>query len=142
MNETKSQELFKRALQVIPGGVNSPVRAFKSVGGTPIYMKKGEGCHLFDADGNKYLDFCNSWGPLIAGHRHPSIVAAIQDQSTRALTVGTCTEEEVLLAEFIVNRLSSIGVEQVRFVSSGTEAVMSAVRVARGYTKRSKIIKF
>ncbi|MCE9596868.1 MAG: glutamate-1-semialdehyde 2,1-aminomutase [Spirochaetia bacterium] len=146
MNIRKSEELFERAKRVIPGGVNSPVRAFRSVGGTPIYMKSGEGARLVDADGNEYLDFCNSWGPLITGHRHPAILEAIQEQLGRALTFGTPCEQEVLLAEHVIERLKTSipdsRIERIRFTSSGTEAVMSAIRLARGFTGKNKIIKF
>ncbi len=144
MKTFQSETLYTRALRVIPGGVNSPVRAFRSVGGTPIFMKEGNGKYLIDADGNQYLDFCSSWGPLIAGHRHPEIIAAIHEQVDRALTFGTPCEGEVLLAETIIQRLRPEipTVEKVRFVSSGTEAVMSALRLARGATGRNKVIKF
>jgi len=144
MNTSKSDALYKRAINVIPGGVNSPVRAFRSVGGTPIFLKRGEGCFITDEDSNRYLDFCNSWGPLISGHCHPDIVAAIRSQSDRALTFGAPCEEEVLLAEYIIEHLGKQipSIQKVRFVSSGTEAVMSALRLARGYTKRNKVIKF
>jgi len=144
MNHTKSEELFKRAVEVIPGGVNSPVRAFRSVGGTPIFMQSGEGCRIKDADGNTYIDFCSSWGPLISGHRPPEIIDAIRKQADKALTFGTPCEEEVQLAEHIVHKLKSTikSIEKIRFVSSGTEAVMSALRLARGYTGRTKVIKF
>lgn len=138
----KSTDLFTRAQRVIPGGVNSPVRAFRSVGGTPVFMESGEGCFVLDVDGNRYLDFCNSWGPLISGHRPPAVVAAVRAQCEQALTFGTPCEGEVLLAEFLVGSLAKVGVDRIRFVSSGTEAVMSALRLARGFTKRSKVIKF
>ena len=144
MNTSKSESLYKKAIQLIPGGVNSPVRAFRSVGGTPLFMKSGEGCRLTDADGNTYLDFCNSWGPLITGHRHPEIVKAIKMQADLALTFGTPCENEITLAEFILDGLKKTvpSAEKIRFVNSGTEAVMSALRLARGYTKKNKIIKF
>ena len=144
MNINKSEELYKRAVRVIPGGVNSPVRAFRSVGGTPVFMKSGEGCRITDADGNAYLDFCNSWGPLISGHRHPDIVRAIKSQADLALTFGTPCENEVLLAEYIIEKINKLvpTVEKIRFVNSGTEAVMSALRLARGFTGKNKIIKF
>ena len=144
MNINKSEELYKRAVRVIPGGVNSPVRAFRSVGGTPVFMKSGEGCRITDADGNTYLDFCNSWGPLISGHRHPDIVRAIKSQADLALTFGTPCENEVLLAEYIIEKINKLvpTVEKIRFVNSGTEAVMSALRLARGFTGKNKIIKF
>ena len=139
---TKSQELFGRATAVIPGGVNSPVRAFRSVGGTPVFFESGSGCTLTDVDGNQFVDFCSSWGPLISGHRPPAVVAAIENQCKRALTFGAPCEAEVLLAEQVVHQLHMYGVERVRFVNSGTEAVMSALRLARGFTGRNKFIKF
>jgi len=137
---SKSQELFERSNRVIPGGVNSPVRAFKSVGGVPRFVERGEGAYLFDADGNRYLDFCCSWGPLILGHADPDVVSAVQSQVESGMTYGAATELECRLAEFIVNRVEPV--ERIRFVSSGTEAVMSAIRLARGYTKRDLILKF
>jgi len=136
----KSQELFERSSRVIPGGVNSPVRAFKSVGGVPRFVERGEGAYLFDADGNRYLDFCCSWGPLILGHADSDVVSAVTEQVERGMTFGAATELECRLAEFIVNRVEQV--ERIRFVSSGTEAVMSAIRLARGYTKRDLILKF
>ncbi len=144
MNRTASDALYERARQVIPGGVNSPVRAFRSVGGTPIFMRAGQGAYLEDVDGNEYVDFCNSWGPLITGHRHPAIMEAIRAQIDNALTFGTPCEEEVILAEFVIGRLRPTvpSIEKIRFVNSGTEAVMSALRLARGFTGRAKIIKF
>lgn len=142
--ETESRAFYERAKAVIPGGVNSPVRAFRAVGGTPLYMERGEGCRLYDADRNEFIDFCNSWGPLITGHRHPAVLAALQDQMTRALTFGTPCEQEVLLAEFLITNLKPLiaTIERVRFTSSGTEAVMSALRLARGFTGRAKVLKF
>lgn len=122
------------------GGVNSPVRAFKAVGGTPIYIDRGEGAFLYDVDGNKYLDFCCSWGPLILGHSHPDVISAINKTAARGTSFGTVHENEVLLAEKIIALCPHI--ERIRFVSSGTEAVMSAVRLARGFTGRDKIVKF
>ncbi len=146
MNERlhTSQKLYDRAVQTIPGGVNSPVRAFRSVGGTPIFMSRGEGYRITDVDDNEFIDFCCSWGPLIHGHRHPEIMKAIQRQMERALTFGTPCEAEVELAEFVIQRLQPRvpTAERIRFVSSGTEAVMSALRLARGFTGRKKIIKF
>lgn len=140
MKRERSEELFERAKKVIPGGVNSPVRAFKAVGGQPLFIERGEGAYLYDADGNTYLDCIGSWGPLILGHAHPHIVAAITAQLTKGTTFGAPTELEVRLATEIVEAVPSI--EKVRLVSSGTEATMSAIRVARGYTGRSKIVKF
>jgi glutamate-1-semialdehyde 2,1-aminomutase len=134
-----SETLFQRALAVVPGGVNSPVRAFKSVGGTPRFMVRGVGPWLFDADGQRYVDLVCSWGPLIHGHAHPEVVEAVQVAAAKGTSFGTPTPGEVELAEEIVARTA---VEQVRLVSSGTEATMSAIRLARGYTGRGKVIKF
>ena len=136
----RSEQLFERACRVIPGGVNSPVRAFKAVGGTPLFVQRGEGQSLIDADGRKYLDLVNSWGALILGHAHPAVVAAITDMARSGTTFGAPCAGEVELAERIV--ASYPGLEQVRFVSSGTEAVMSAIRVARAFTGRDLIVKF
>jgi glutamate-1-semialdehyde 2,1-aminomutase len=135
-----SDALWARAQKVIPGGVNSPVRAFKSVGGTPRFIERGEGPWLFDVDGHRYLDFCNSWGPLILGHAYPEVARAVEHAVRDGMSFGAPTEAEVLLAERIVSMVPFT--EQVRMVSSGTEAVMSAVRLARGVTGRSKIVKF
>ena len=140
MKHSKSAQLFAEAEQVIPGGVNSPVRAFKSVGGDPLFMQRGEGPYIFDVDGNRYLDHVMSWGPLIFGHAPSRIIAAIIESAERGTSFGASTEAEVRLAQKIVAAVPSV--EKVRLVSSGTEAVMSAVRVARGFTKRDKIIKF
>ncbi|BCJ72036.1 glutamate-1-semialdehyde 2,1-aminomutase [Catellatospora sp. IY07-71] len=134
-----SQALFDRAAAIVPGGVNSPVRAFRAVGGTPRFMVRGEGPWLFDADGRRYADLVCSWGPLLLGHAHPEVVAAIQDAATRGTSFGTPTPGEVELAEELVARTAA---EQIRLVNSGTEATMSAIRLARGHTGRSKIIKF
>ncbi|WP_018347655.1 glutamate-1-semialdehyde 2,1-aminomutase [Longispora albida] len=134
-----SQELFDRAQAIVPGGVNSPVRAFRSVGGTPRFMVSGTGCRMTDADGREYVDLVASWGPLLHGHAHPEVVAAIREAAGQGTSFGTPTPGEVALAEELVARTP---VEQVRLVSSGTEATMSALRLARGYTGRSKIIKF
>lgn len=135
-----SKRWFERAVNVVPGGVSSPVRAFHAVGGDPVFMERGEGVHLYDVDGNRYLDLCSSWGPLILGHCHPDVVAAVNDAVSHGMSFGTATPTEVELAEMMTEKVKPL--ETVRFVSSGTEAVMSAVRVARGYTKRDKIIKF
>ena len=135
-----SERLFARAQQVIPGGVNSPVRAFRSVGGTPRFIARGEGPYLVDADGNRYLDLVLSWGPLILGHAHPDVLAAVADAAARGTTFGAPTELEVRLAERVVATFPSV--EMVRFVSSGTEAAMSAVRLARAATGRRAIVKF
>lgn len=132
--------LFAEAQRVIPGGVNSPVRAFKSVGGDPLFMQRGEGPYIFDVDGNRYIDHVLSWGPLIFGHAPPRIIQAVTDAATRGTSFGASTEAEVRLAQKIVAAVPSV--EKVRLVNSGTEAVMSAVRVARGFTKRDMIIKF
>jgi glutamate-1-semialdehyde 2,1-aminomutase len=136
----RSAALFERASTVIPGGVNSPVRAFHSVGGTPRFMVSGQGPYLTDADGNRYVDLVGSWGPMILGHAHPAVVAATQEAAAHGLSFGTPTEGEVALAEEIIGRVAPV--EQVRLVNSGTEATMSAIRLARGFTGRSKIIKF
>lgn len=136
----RSSALFEQAKEYIPGGVNSPVRAFKSVGGTPVYMQSARGAELTDVDGKTYLDYICSWGPTIIGHRHPHIVDAIKKQADVGLTYGTPTERETEIARLIIEMNPMV--EQVRMVNSGTEACMSAVRLARGYTSRSKIIKF
>ena len=139
-NRTTSEELFKRASLVIPGGVNSPVRAFKAVGGNPIFMKSAKGAYLTDEDGNQYLDFINSWGPMILGHASEVVVEAVQKVLTDSFSFGAPTRREVDMAELIVSIVPSV--EVVRMVNSGTEATMSAVRLARGFTGRDKIIKF
>ena len=140
MTHAKSEALFQRALSLIPGGVNSPVRAFRSVGGNPPFIARGEGSHIFDVDGNRYIDYVGSWGPLLLGHRHPAILEALE----RALAVGTSfgapTAQEVELAEAICEAVPSI--EMVRLVNSGTEATMAAIRVARGFTGRDLTVKF
>ena len=136
----KSEALYARAEQVFPAGVNSPVRAFRSVHGKPLFMAKGEGSKLFDADGNEYLDLNSSWGPLISGHAHPVVVDAVKEAAEKGVSFGAPCEYELELGELIVNGIKDI--DQVRFVSSGTEAVMSALRLARGATGRDKIIKF
>ena len=136
----KSAELFERAQRVIPGGVNSPVRAFRAVGGTPRFMVRGQGPYLTDADGNTYVDLVASWGPMILGHAHPAVVEAVQQAASRGLSFGTPTEGELELAEEIIARVAPV--EEVRLVNSGTEATMSAIRLARGATGRTKIIKF
>ena len=140
MNTATSDDLFKRAQLVIPGGVNSPVRAFRSVGGTPRFVREGEGPRIFDVDGNRYLDYVCSWGPLIFGHAHAEIVAAARAALDRGSSYGAPTQAEVELAETIVERVP--GVEQVRLVSSGTEAGMSSIRLARAATGREKVVKF
>ena len=140
MNHEKSLQLFQEAVKVIPGGVNSPVRAFRAVGGNPLFIERGAGTRLFDVDGNEYLDCIGSWGPLILGHAHPQILAAITNQLSSGTTFGAPTELEVRLATRICAAVPSV--EKVRLVSSGTEATMSAIRVARGWTGRDKIVKF
>jgi glutamate-1-semialdehyde 2,1-aminomutase len=140
MNTDRSQQLFETAQRLIPGGVNSPVRAFRGVGGTPRFIAHGEGPYLVDADGNRSIDYVLSWGPLILGHAHPAVVAAICEQAVRGTTFGAPTELENELAERVIALMPNI--ELIRFVSSGTEAVMSVLRLARAYTKREKIIKF
>ena len=137
---SQNDVLFDRAKQTIPGGVNSPVRAFKAVGGTPRFVTKGDGAHFWDADGKRYIDYIGSWGPMILGHRHPAVTAAVLGAVEQGLSFGAPTEREVELAEEIIKLVPSI--EMVRLVSSGTEAGMSAIRLARGATGRSKIIKF
>ena len=140
MSHSKSEELFRKACEIIPGGVNSPVRAFRSVGGNPVFVARGQGSHIFDVDGNEYIDYVGSWGPLLLGHRHPEILAALE----RALEIGTSfgapTEGEIEIAEAIRDAVPSM--EMVRLVNSGTEATMSALRVARGFTGRDLTIKF
>ncbi|MGF6375634.1 glutamate-1-semialdehyde 2,1-aminomutase [Clostridiales Family XIII bacterium PM5-7] len=136
----QSELLFDRAKKVMPGGVNSPVRAFKSVGLTPRFIEKASGNKIYDADGKEYLDFVGSWGPMILGHADPKVIAAVQKRVEKGLSFGACTEAEVELAELITSHIDHI--EMVRMVNSGTEAVMSALRLARGYTKKNKIIKF
>jgi len=140
MNIQASQQLFSRAQQSIPGGVNSPVRAFKSVGGTPIFIKSAKGAYLFDEDGNRYIDYINSWGPMILGHAFEPVVKAIQEKAAESTSFGAPTELEVNMAELIKSMVPNV--DLIRMVSSGTEACMSAVRLARGYTGRNKIIKF
>jgi glutamate-1-semialdehyde 2,1-aminomutase len=135
-----NQSLFEKSQQLIPGGVNSPVRAFRSVGGTPIFFKKGLGSKLWDVDGKQYIDYINSWGPMILGHAHPQVIKAVQDVAENSLSFGAPTGLELEMAQLINKLVPSM--EQVRLVSSGTEATMSAIRVARGFTGRSKILKF
>ena len=137
---SKSEELFERAKKHIPGGVNSPVRAFGSVGMTPRFIEKGNGDRIWDADGNEYIDFVCSWGPMILGHSHPEVLKAVNEAVSDGLSFGAATEREVQMAELICEIVPEM--EMVRMVNSGTEAVMSAIRAARGFTKRDKIIKF
>lgn len=140
MKIEKSQLLFERAKQILPGGVNSPVRAFKSVGGTPIFIERGEGSKIYDVDGNEYIDYIGSWGPHLFGHNPSFLKEAIKEALEKGTSFGTPTELEVKIAELVKELVPSI--EMIRFVNSGTEATMSAIRVARGFTKRNKIIKF
>ncbi len=137
---SRSEELFQAAQRVIPGGVNSPVRAFRAVGGTPRFFSRGSGARVWDADGNSYIDYVGSWGPLILGHAHPAVVQAVQSAAGQGLSFGAPTAAEVEIAELLCRRVP--GLEQVRLVSSGTEATMSAIRLARGFTGRAKIVKF
>ncbi len=135
-----SREAFEEAKHYIPGGVNSPVRAFKTVGLTPVYAERGEGSRLYDIDGNSFIDYVGSWGPLIMGHAHPKVVQALQETAARGTSFGAPTKIETEMAKLVVERVPSIDI--VRMVNSGTEATMSAIRLARGYTKRNKILKF
>jgi glutamate-1-semialdehyde 2,1-aminomutase len=137
---SRNDELFGRSQSVIPGGVNSPVRAFRSVGGVPRFFERGEGPCLWDADGKRYIDYVGSWGPAILGHAHPEVVLAVQQAATHGLSFGAPTEAELEMAEMLVRLVPSM--DQVRLVSSGTEATMSAIRLARGFTGRSRIVKF
>lgn len=137
---TKSKELFDRAQQSIPGGVNSPVRAFRSVGGTPLFIERAKGAYMYDADGRRYIDYINSWGPMILGHAYEPVVKAIQEKAAQSTSFGAPTELEIDMAELIKSMVPNV--DMVRMVSSGTEACMSALRLARGYTGRNKFIKF
>ena len=137
---TKSEALFSRAQQSIPGGVNSPVRAFKAVGGTPRFIQRAQGAYMWDVDGNRYIDYVLSWGPMILGHSHPEVRDAVQRIAADGLSFGAPTEIEIELAELLCQLIPSM--DQVRMTSSGTEATMSAIRLARGFTGRDKIIKF
>lgn len=140
MNTSKSKALFEKAKSYFPGGVNSPVRAFQSVGGTPLFFERGSGSHIWDEDGNEFIDFCCSWGPLILGHAHPDVVKAVSETVAKGSSFGAPTKLENELADIIISNHRFV--EKIRFVSSGTEATMSAIRLARGYTGRDKIIKF
>lgn len=140
MDTSKSDALFARAQELLPGGVNSPVRAFKSVGGTPRFIERGEGPFLYDVDGNRYIDYVLSWGPLVLGHAYPQVIAALHDALERGTSYGAPTAVENELAELVIDMVPSI--EMIRFVNSGTEACMSALRLARAYTGREKIVKF
>ncbi|HAZ78387.1 MAG TPA: glutamate-1-semialdehyde-2,1-aminomutase [Porticoccaceae bacterium] len=137
---SRSKDLFNAAQQSIPGGVNSPVRAFRAVGGTPIFFDRAKGAYMFDADNNRYIDYVLSWGPMLLGHGHPEVLEAIRHQLDKAMTFGTPTELEIQLADKICSIVP--GMDMIRMVNSGTEATMSAIRLARGYTGRDKIIKF
>jgi glutamate-1-semialdehyde 2,1-aminomutase len=138
--KSRNETLFEKSRQVIPGGVNSPVRAFRSVGGTPLFMSRGEGPFVWDMDGKRYIDYVGSWGPLVLGHAHEEVVRAVQRAASRGLSFGAPTESELEMAELLTRLLPSM--EQVRLVSSGTEATMSAIRLARGFTGRPAIVKF
>ena len=140
INRSTSEKLYQESQTYFPGGVNSPVRAFKSVGGTPLFIAKGNGAEIWDEDGNRFIDFCGSWGPLINGHNHPHIFQSILDTLENGASFGAPTRKESELAKFILDRIPFI--DKLRFLSSGTEAVMSAIRLARGFTNKSKIIKF
>ena len=140
MNSDRSHELFERAKTFFPGGVNSPVRAFRSVGGEPFIVKRGQGPFLFDVDGNRYVDYINSWGPLVLGHAHPAVVAALHEQAQLGTSYGACHEREAELAQVVRELFPSL--ELMRFVNSGTEAGMAVIRLARGFTGRRKIVKF
>jgi glutamate-1-semialdehyde 2,1-aminomutase len=140
MNRDKSREYFARACRVIPGGVNSPARAFGGVGGEPLFIRRGEGPYLFDVDGNRLIDYVGSWGPHILGHAHPAVVAAVRETLERGTSFGAPTEVESELAETIIAAMPSI--ESLRMVNSGTEATMSAIRIARGFTRRNVVVKF
>src|SRR5712691_2805212 len=137
---SRSREAFQRASRAIPGGVNSPARAFGAVGGEPLFIARGEGPYLYDVDGNQYIDFVGSWGPLILGHAHTRVVRAVEEALRRGASFGAPTELETQLAELVIDAIPSM--EMVRFVSSGTEASMSAIRLARGFTGRDLIVKF
>jgi len=140
ISREKSAELYEKSQNYFPGGVNSPVRAFKSVHGTPLFIQKGDGCYIWDADGNQFIDFCASWGPLILGHNHPTVREKVVEAMQNGMSFGAPTALENQLAELILKNNRYI--RKIRFTSSGTEAVMSAIRLARGYTKRDKIMKF
>ena len=137
---TRSERLFREAQRYLPGGVDSPVRAFKAVGGTPPFIVRGQGSRIYDEDGNTYIDYVCSWGPLILGHAYPPIVAALKLATERGTSFGASTELEITLAKMVSNAMPSI--EMIRFVNSGTEATMSALRLARAFTGRDKIVKF
>ena len=137
---TKSEKLFERAVKRIPGGVNSPVRAYGAIGEAPRFIERADGCYIYDVDGNRYIDYIDSWGPMILGHNFPAIRESVLKACEKGLSFGCATEIEVKMAEFICDRIPHV--DMIRMVNSGTEAVMSAIRVARGYTGKNKIIKF
>ena len=137
---SRNQQLFEQSQKLIPGGVNSPVRAFRSVGGTPVFFKRGQGAYVWDEDDKQYVDYVGSWGPMILGHAHPAVVEAVREAAGNSLSFGAPTARELEMAELLIKLVPSM--EQVRLVSSGTEATMSAIRLARGFTGRSKILKF
>ncbi len=136
----RSRKLYEEAKQYLPGGVNSPVRAFKAVGSDPVFIKRGQGSKVYDVDGNEYIDYVGSWGPLILGHAHPAVVEAVQETAAGGTSFGAPTEMETEMARLLIDAVPSL--EMVRMVNSGTEAVISALRVARGFTGRNKIVKF
>ena len=140
MNRQQSEQMFEKACQVIPGGVNSPVRACRSVGCDPLFIDSAQGSRITDVDGNDYIDFVCSWGPMIGGHAHPDIVAAVEETAAKGTSFGAPTPTEITLAELVVEAVPSI--EKVRFVNSGTEATMSAIRLARGFTGKDVVVKF
>src|SRR5262245_32208650 len=140
LDTARSEELFNRAQRVIPGGVNSPVRAFRAVGRSPLFIREAAGAHITDADGNTYIDYVGSWGPMIVGHAHPAVIESIRQAAARGTSYGAPTELEIELAREIISAFPSI--ERVRLTSSGTEAAMSAIRLARGFTGRDRIVKF
>ncbi|MDX1779011.1 MAG: aminotransferase class III-fold pyridoxal phosphate-dependent enzyme, partial [Thermodesulfobacteriota bacterium] len=137
---TRSRLLYRQSLQYLPGGVNSPVRAFKAVGGKPLFITRARGSHLYDADGNRYIDYVGSWGPAILGHAHPRVIKKVQSAAARGLSFGASTELELTLARLIRKAFPSL--EKLRLVNSGTEATLSAARLARAYTGRARIVKF
>lgn len=140
MNKNQSKKMFEKASQVIPGGVNSPVRAFRSVGSEPLFISSAQGARVTDVDGNEFIDFVCSWGPMIAGHAHPEIITAVKETAAKGTSFGAPTPNEITLAELVVEAVPSI--EKVRLVNSGTEATMSAIRLARGFTGKNIVVKF
>src|SRR6187399_606555 len=140
ISRVRSDQLFSEALQFIPGGVNSPVRAFRAVGGNPFFVNRAKGCRVWDVDGNEYVDYVGTWGPAILGHAHPKIIAAVKSAADHGTSFGIPNPSEVTMAKLICRLVPSV--QKVRMTNSGTEACMSAIRLARGFTKRDKIIKF